>query len=43
MGDVKFCVILPVMVSTGPRPCSLYHALHYRNRKLDIEAVRDAV
>jgi len=42
MGDVKFGVMLPVMVPSGPRPRSLYHALQYRYRKLDIEAVRDA-
>jgi len=42
MGDVKFGVMLPVMVPSGPRPRSLYHALQYRYRKLDIEAVKDA-
>jgi len=42
MGDVKFGVMLPVMIPSGPKPRSLYHTLQYNYKKIDINIVREA-
>jgi F420-dependent oxidoreductase-like protein len=42
MADLKFGVMLPVMIPLGPRPLPLYHALQYGYRKLDLDLVKEA-
>jgi alkanesulfonate monooxygenase SsuD/methylene tetrahydromethanopterin reductase-like flavin-dependent oxidoreductase (luciferase family) len=42
MADLKFGVMLPVMIPSRPRPLPLYHALQYGYRKLDLDLVKEA-
>lgn len=41
MGHLKFGVMLPIMIPSGPKPRSLYHALQYNYRNIDINLLKE--